>query len=81
MLAGAPQIPALAFSRAMLLRLGPLFAPVFVFWIPALALAFDHSEPKASPEGFLAVNAAGFAGEVTEDTEGDVPWVGLVWGV
>jgi len=74
-LAGAPQIPALAFSLAMLARLGPLLAPVFDFWIPALALAVDHSEPKASPEGFLAAGAAGFAvGDVTDDRDGDAAW-------
>jgi hypothetical protein len=52
----APQMPALAFSLAMLARFGPLGAPP-VFWIPALALALDQSDPKASPDGF---EAAGF---------------------
>jgi hypothetical protein len=72
--AGAPQMPALAFSLAMLARLGPLFEPVLDFWMPALALAVDHSEPKASPEGFLAAAEAGLLdvldGEATEDIEG-----------
>lgn len=47
--AGVPQMPALARSLAMLARLGPLFTGVEAFWIPALALAADQSEPKASP--------------------------------
>lgn len=57
--AGAPQIPALAFSLAMLARLGPLFAFELDFEMPALALAEDQSEPNASPLDFLAVEAAG----------------------
>lgn len=74
--AGAPQMPALAFSLAMLARLGPLFVPVLDFWMPALALAVDHSEPKASPEGFFAAAEAGLfavVGEATEDMEGVAP--------
>ena len=74
--AGAPQMPALAFSLAMLARLGPLFVPVLDFWMPALALAVDHNEPKASPEDFLAAAEAGLLavleGEAREDMEGVV---------
>lgn len=35
---------------------------VCLFWIPAVALAFDQSEPKASPPAGLVVDfgAAGF---------------------
>lgn len=69
-------MPALAFSLAMLARLGPLL--VFaVDLIPALALADDQSEPKASPEGFLGADAAGlFApaeGVAVEEMEDVVP--------
>lgn len=46
------QIPALAFSFAMLARFGPGFvadeAPS-AFLMPAVALAVDQREPKASP--------------------------------
>ena len=66
--AGAPQIPALAFSLAMLLRLGPLLALELDLVIPALALADDQSEPKASPEGLDAELAGLFeAMEVAGD--------------
>lgn len=57
--AGAPQIPALAFSLAILARLGPLLAPALALAIPALALAEDQRDPKASPEGLEALLAAG----------------------
>jgi len=54
--AGAPQIPALDLSLAILARSGP-FAGRGAFWIPALALAADQSEPNTStpdfdPDGF-----------------------------
>ena len=52
---GAPQIPKLDFSFAMLAKLGPWLPGVGVFLIPALALAVDHREPKAlllDDEGF-----------------------------
>jgi hypothetical protein len=52
-------MPALAFSLAILARLGPLLAPALDLAIPALALAVDQREPKASPEGLEAVLAAG----------------------
>ena len=73
--AGVPQMPPVAFSLAMLARLGPLFVPVLVFWMPALALAVDHNEPKTSPEGFLAAAEAGLfaVGEATEDMEEVAP--------
>ena len=48
--AAAPQIPALAFSLAMLAKFGPLDAFEAGFWIPALALALDQRDPKASPD-------------------------------
>ena len=63
-------MPALAFSLERLARLGPLFCEGEFFWIPALALAADQSEPKASPPA-LEVEADGLwddAGEVMEDT-------------
>lgn len=47
-------MPALAFSLAMLARLGPLLALALDLEMPALALAVDQSEPKASPEGLAA---------------------------
>jgi hypothetical protein len=62
----------------MLARLGPLFVPVLDFWIPALALAVDQSEPKASPEDFLGAWVAGLlavaVGEAAEDREGVEAW-------
>lgn len=69
--AGAPQMPALAFSLAILARLGPLLALALDLEMPALALAVDQSEPKASPEG-LAVAAGLFAaaGPAGEETDG-----------
>lgn len=72
--AGAPQIPALAFSLAILARLGPLFALMDVFWIPALALAVDQSDPNASPDdlpaaGLVPVDEA-LRAEVKEEVEG-----------
>ena len=52
--AGAPQIPALAFSLAILAKFGPWLG-VAGFWIPAPALALDQREPNASPPpDFLA---------------------------
>ena len=57
--AGAPQIPALAFSLAMLARFGPLLAAALDLEIPAVALAEDQRDPKASPEDLDAVLAAG----------------------
>ena len=67
-------MPALAFSLAMLARLGPLFATGEVFCRPALALAVDQSEPKTSPEalaaaGLLAAEVLGVV-EVKEDVDG-----------
>lgn len=47
--AGAPQIPALVFSFAILAKLGPCLAVELDFWIPAPALAEDQREPNASP--------------------------------
>lgn len=76
-----PQIPALDFSFAILAKLGPFC--VVVFWIPALALALLHSEPKASPEalaaGFLPAaardgdDAVVLVGEVSEEKEEVLP--------
>ena len=70
-------MPALAFSLAMLARLGPLFAFALDFWMPALALAEDQREPKASPLGFLAVEAAGLFtvadGAVADEMEDVAP--------
>lgn len=51
-------MPALAFSLAMLAKLGPLLALEDDFCSPALALAVDHKDPNASPED---LDAAGFA--------------------
>jgi hypothetical protein len=81
--AGAPQIPALAFSLAILARLGPLLAFADDFWMPALALAVDQRDPKASPDD---LDAAGLPptdevprAEVKEKVEG-IPgrWPGVV---
>ena len=70
-------MPALAFSFAMLARLGPLFAFELDFEMPALALAEDQSEPKASSEGFLAVEAGGLfaaaVGAAVEEMEDVAP--------
>ena len=44
----APQIPSLNFCFAILSRFGPLLLFASFFWMPALALAVDHSDPKAS---------------------------------
>lgn len=70
-------MPALAFSLAMLARLGPLLTDED-FWMPALALAVDQSEPKASPEdlagaGLLAAPAPEevvVVAEVKDEVEG-----------
>lgn len=80
--AGAPQIPALAFSLAMLARLGPLLAFALDLEIPALALAVDQREPKASPEDLLAVLAAGLLEVVEaagEEREGLAAWEENGW--
>lgn len=45
----APQIPALVCCFAKSASLGPWLPAVEVFLIPAVALAEDHKEPKASP--------------------------------
>lgn len=66
-----PQIPALAFSLAILAKFGPLLAVEFDFWTPALALALDHNEPKASPPEGLDAAAAGL-GPAAEDEVADV---------
>lgn len=52
--AGAPQIPALDLSLAMLAKFGPLFWVVVGFLMPALALAEDQRLPNASPDAFFA---------------------------
>lgn len=57
--AGVPQIPALAFSFAILARLGPLFCVGVVVLIPAFALAEDHRLPNTSPDAFLPDGAVG----------------------
>lgn len=59
-------MPALAFSLAMLARLGPLDAVEDDFWIPALALAEDQMDPKASPDGLAA---AGLGPDVVDVAE------------
>lgn len=56
---------------AILARFGPLLAVELDFWTPALALAVDHSEPKASPPEGLGVAAAGL-GPAAEDEVADV---------
>lgn len=87
-------MPALAFSLAMLARLGPLLAVDEDFWIPAVALALDHREPKASPPedldaaGLAAVEGAvaelkevvdGMPGRWPERVEGDWAVLLLAW--
>ena len=47
--AAAPQMPALLFAFARLARSGPLLGVPARFWIPAVTLADDQSEPNASP--------------------------------
>jgi hypothetical protein len=57
----------------MLAKLGPLLALALALEIPALALAVDQREPKASPEDLLAVLAAGLLAAVEaagEEREG-----------
>lgn len=67
-------MPALAFSLAMLARLGPLLALEEDFCSPAVALALDHREPNASPPEDL--DAAGLAAveevvaELKEEADG-----------
>lgn len=76
--AGAPHMPAVAFCFCILARFGPELPGVEVLLMPALALAVDHSEPKASPldaEGL----AAGFANELAELIDGLVPGVEGDW--
>lgn len=72
MAAGAPQIPALACSLAILLSFGPGVA----FLTPAPALALPQSEANASPP---AAFAAGFGppapsglGDATDEFGGAV---------
>lgn len=68
-------MPALAFSLAMLARLGPLLTDED-FWMPALALALDQSEPKASPPedldaaGLLVAPEEAVVAEVKDEVEG-----------
>ena len=61
----------------MLARLGPLLAFELGLLIPALALAEDQIEPKASPEDFLTVELVGLfaemGGVLVEEMEGVVP--------
>ena len=67
---------------AMLAKLGPLFALALALEIPALALALDQREPKASPEDLLAVVAAGLLAAVEaagEEREGLAAWEENGW--
>lgn len=67
-------MPAVAFCFCMLARFGPELPGVGVFLIPALALAVDHKEPKASPPD--AEDFAGpFANELVELIDGLAPGV------
>lgn len=73
---------------AILARLGPFC--VAGFWIPALALAVLHKDPKASPPAVLAAGflpdardgeptVDGVVGEVSEEKEDVLPPIpGLV---
>lgn len=66
----------------MLARLGPLLALALDLEIPALALALDHREPKASPEDLLAVLAVGLLATVEaagEEMEGLAAWEETGW--
>lgn len=69
----APQIPALAFSLARLAKFGPWLDGVFVFLIPAPALAEDHSEPKASPPEEAEDLATGLVKELLDWSNGFGP--------
>ena len=69
-------MPALAFSFAMLAKLGPLDEVEDDFCIPAPTLAAFQSEPKASPPAALDAGGLGAladevnaVGEVTEDAD------------
>lgn len=67
----------------MLARLGPLFAFALALLIPALALAVDQREPKASPDDLAAgLLAAGALEEEMEDVaaceKGCEGWLVLV---
>jgi len=73
--AGAPQIPAVAFCFCMAARLGPELPEVGVILMPALALAVDHKDPKASPPDAEAL-AAGFENEGVEPMDGLAPGAG-----
>lgn len=88
-----PQIPALAFSLAMLARFGPWFAdapPTFL--MPAVAEAVDQREPNASDapaaevveeEAFVvAVEVGGLVDvrvEVVDVDCGVWDWAGGTW--
>ncbi len=65
----------------MLAKFGPLLALDEDFWIPALALADDHRDPNASPEGFDAAGllpAVGVAGLVADEKD-DVDGIAGRW--
>jgi len=55
-----PQMPASLLALAMLARSGPLLALVVLVCTPALAVAVDQSEPKASPPLAGVTLATGF---------------------
>ena len=72
----APQMPALAFSLAILARLGPWLPGVVVFLMPAPALAVDQRDPKTSPplaadeDLVVLVAAAGLPKEALDAKDG-----------
>jgi hypothetical protein len=69
-LALVPHMPASLFALAILARSGPLLGVVDLICTPALAVAVDHRDPKASPPLAVGVGlAAGFPSDamVVED--------------
>lgn len=65
----APQIPALAFSLAMLARFGPGWFAFDALGFLTPALAVDQREPKASPEPDAVV---GLLVDVDEMVDGPI---------
>ena len=67
-------MPASLFALAILARSGPLLGVVDFIWTPALAVAVDHKEPKASPPLDVVVGlAAGLPRDAidVDDEKGD----------
>lgn len=66
-------MPALVFCFAKSANLGPWVPGVAVFLIPAVALAVDHREPKASPPAEDDFAWAGLLKDGVEAVAGLIP--------